>query len=95
MVQLISACKKLCERDIAATPKCATIGTVKESFQASHGTDFIHVPKVFFLGQTSGKQVFESSDIQTPSKGFASGDGYCPKAEDEPNRQYIGGAGKD
>jgi hypothetical protein len=57
MVQLISAYKKLCERLIAASAKCATIGTVKESFQASHGTDFIQGPKVFFHGQTSGQQV--------------------------------------
>jgi hypothetical protein len=48
MVQLIPADKKLCERLIAAFPKCATIVTVKESFPASHGTDFIHGPKAIF-----------------------------------------------
>jgi len=37
---------KLCERTIASTSKCATIGTVQESFPASHGTCFIHAPNL-------------------------------------------------
>jgi hypothetical protein len=56
MVQLIQGGLKLCEWTIATTSKCATIGTVQESFRASHGTGFNPLARSLTLGQTSGNQ---------------------------------------
>jgi hypothetical protein len=54
-----SAEKKLCERLIAISPKCATIGTVQESFPASHGTS-LSTPQGRIRGQISGIQAVVS-----------------------------------
>ena len=47
---------KVCEREIATTVRCATIGTVQQSFTRPAERVFIHGPEVNFLGQTRGEQ---------------------------------------
>ena len=56
VVQPSARCEKLCERDIARHPKCATIGTVQESFRASHGVSLNPYLAVFLSRQTNGQQ---------------------------------------
>ena len=58
LVQLITRQKNLCEREVALTSKCATIGTVQESFSHRPPGWNLPRPQEFNLhGQTSGLQV--------------------------------------
>jgi hypothetical protein len=70
------AIKKLYEREIATTARCGSIRTVQEKFPASHGTVFIHGPKVEFKGQqeasrhpvnlNSLERLAQPSDMRVP-----------------------------
>jgi hypothetical protein len=55
MVQPENQYRKLCERGIATTAKCATIGSVQESFLASHGVNFNPCLEVFPKRQINGQ----------------------------------------
>ena len=65
-----SAEKKLCERLIATSPKCATIGTVQESFPASHGTSFIQGPEVTTRGRQRHSGSCERQLVGREAKAF-------------------------
>lgn len=57
MVQPLESDLKLCEREIAMTPKCATIGTVQKVLKRPTEPGLSRGPEVLFQGPTSGNQV--------------------------------------
>jgi hypothetical protein len=63
---------KECETVIATTAKCATIGTVQESFPSVPRNGFFHVPDSKFSGQTSGDQVIGIQQLDEGRKPCAS-----------------------
>jgi hypothetical protein len=94
MVQLIQADKKLCERGIATSRKCANLGTVQENFPASHGIGFFPGPEDSFRGRPAAiRQSVGSSQVKAQC--FAPPRSLCQKSRDEPYRQSTDDAGKD
>ena len=65
------------ENPITITPKCATIGTVQESFPASHGTGFYPGPRGLFQGPTSGNQVLGKQQQDGKHRALRRRDSIC------------------
>ncbi len=77
MVQPVEGSPKLCERGIASTAKCATIGPVQESFLASHGVNSTRASNCIFQRQTNGQAVLKID--YTVSEKASPGDELLPK----------------
>ena len=87
--------EKLCERGIATTSKCATIGTVQEiscKFRASHANGFYSTPRGRIFRGRPAATGSRSSESGREARCFAPRESRCLKSANEPPGAHAGGS---